>query len=67
LAATHYVPPAEVAQIYAGLGQNPEAFASLSQAFEERETALVYLKVDRGYDPLRNDPSFAALLKRLNL
>lgn len=67
LSNKQYVPPAEIAEIQAALGQNEEAFRSLAKAFEDRESALVYLKVDRGYDPIRSDPRFAGLLKRLNL
>jgi DNA-binding winged helix-turn-helix (wHTH) protein/TolB-like protein/Tfp pilus assembly protein PilF len=67
LSTQQYVPPAEVADTFAALGRKDEAFQWLDKAFDERASALVYLKVAQVYDPLRSDPRFQELLKRLHL
>ena len=48
-------------------GNNDQAFAWLDKAYEERSEYLVYLPTEPMADPLRNDPRFPALLKRLGL
>ena len=67
LSAKQYVPPAEIADTFAALGRKDEAFQWLDKACDERAAALVYLKVAQVYDPLRSDPRFQDLLKRLHL
>jgi TolB-like protein/DNA-binding winged helix-turn-helix (wHTH) protein/Tfp pilus assembly protein PilF len=53
--------------IYAGLGEKDAAFSGLEGAFEERATYLLGLKTAALYDPLRSDPRFDDLLKRMRL
>lgn len=53
--------------IYAGLGEKDAAFSGLEGAFEERATYLLGLKTAAIYDPLRSDPRFDDLLKRMGL
>ncbi len=67
LANSQYVPPAEIADTYAALGMKDEAFQWLNKAYDERAAALVYAQVAQVYDPLRSDPRFQELLKRLHL
>jgi DNA-binding winged helix-turn-helix (wHTH) protein/TolB-like protein/Tfp pilus assembly protein PilF len=67
LAGSQYVPPAEISDTYAALGKKDEAFQWLNKAYDERAAALVYAKVAQVYDPLRSDPRFQELLKRLHL
>lgn len=67
LSSKQYVPPTEIADTFAALGRKDEAFQWLNKAYDERAAALVYLKVAQVYDPLRSDPRFQALLKRLHL
>jgi len=55
------------ALIYAGLGEKDSAFLGLEGAFEERATDLLGLKTAAIYDPLRSDPRFDDLLKRMRL
>jgi serine/threonine-protein kinase len=57
-----YVSPYSVAIIYAGLGEKEQAFQWLQKANDERNTELVFLKVDPRLDPLRDDPRFHELL-----
>ncbi len=67
LSAKEYVPPTEIADTFAALGRKDEGFQWLNKAYDERAAALVYLKVAQVYDPLRSDPRFTELLKRLHL
>ena len=60
-----YVSPGELATLYAELGKKEKAFASLERAHTTQDLQLQFLKVDPGYDPLKNDPRFTALLRRL--
>jgi hypothetical protein len=43
------------------------AFAWLDKAVAQRSWCLLYLKRDIVYDPLRSDPRFGALLRRVGL
>jgi hypothetical protein len=49
------------------LGEKEQAFEWLEKAYEERSSALVYLKVDPSFDSLRDDPRFTDLLRRIHL
>jgi eukaryotic-like serine/threonine-protein kinase len=66
-ATRSYVPPYPVAVIHAALGQPDEAFAWLEKAYSERDSWLDYLAVDPRLSPLRSDPRYANLLRRMNL
>ena len=57
----------DFAIIHSGLGQIDEAFADLERAVEHREWRLVRMKVEPLFDPLRADPRFADLLRRVGL
>src|SRR5439155_18683702 len=57
----------DIAIIQAGLGQSDQAFASLEKAYAHREWRLVRMKVEPMFDPVRTDPRFAGLLRRMGL
>jgi serine/threonine protein kinase len=59
--------PYEFAELHAQLGQADAAFAQLQAAFEIRDDGLPYLAVDPAFDPLRSDPRFVSMVKRLGL
>lgn len=61
-----YIPPYHTALIYAGLGQNDEAFDWLEKAYRERFWMMAFLQVDPRLDALRSDPRFAGLLRRMD-
>ena len=61
------VDPLAMAPPYVGLGDKDQAFAWLDQAVAQHSSGLTALKVDPTYDPLRSDPRFQALLKRVGL
>jgi TolB-like protein/DNA-binding winged helix-turn-helix (wHTH) protein/Flp pilus assembly protein TadD len=56
----------QIALIHVGLDETDLAFEALERAFEERSTLLTYLKMDPRFDPLRSDPRFRELLRRMN-
>jgi len=62
-----YVPPDELAFLYAGLGDKEEALAALERAYAAHLIGMQFLKVDPLYDSLRSDPRFADLLRRIGL
>ncbi len=67
LSKSQYVPTGRYAAVYAALGDKDKAFAELNTAFEERNWELFRVNVDTYWVPLRDDPRFAELVKRLNL
>ena len=62
-----YVPAVSFAIVYVGLGEKEQAFLWLEKAYDERTNSLAYLKVDATWDPLRSDPRFADLVRRIGL
>ena len=62
-----YVSPFDIALIYAALGEKDTAFAWMAKAVAERSTWLVYSKWEPRLDPLRSDPRFQDLLRRIGL
>jgi tetratricopeptide (TPR) repeat protein len=57
----------EIALVYTGLGEKQEAFKWLEEAYNTHDVGLVYLKIDPCLDPLRSDPRFDDLLRRVGL
>jgi serine/threonine-protein kinase len=55
------------AWIYTGLGDRDAAFRSLNQVCDERSPGVVYFAMDPLLDPLRADPRFSALLRRIGV
>jgi tetratricopeptide (TPR) repeat protein len=62
-----YVSPFDLALIHAALGEKDKAFELLDKAVAERSTFLVYSKSEPRLDPLRSDPRFKQMLKRIGL
>jgi TolB-like protein/Tfp pilus assembly protein PilF len=57
----------EIALIYTGLGKKQEAFQWLEEAYQAHDVGLIYLKIDPCLDPLRPDPRFEDLIRRVGL
>jgi len=62
---TGYSNASEIAMIYASLGDTDQAMNWLEKGFEERFNPGVLLRP--GFDPLRSDPRFQSLLRRIGL
>ncbi|MBI4539589.1 MAG: hypothetical protein HY704_08805 [Gemmatimonadetes bacterium] len=65
--ASGYVPPVCVARVYARLGEIDSAFAWLERALEICDPWLVFLNMWPRLDPLREDPRFGTVLRRVGL
>lgn len=64
-ARREYVPPFSVALVCIALGDNDRALEWLTKAADARDTSMVYAKTDPALDPIRSDPRFANLLRRM--
>ena len=62
-----YVQGSILAQLAAALGNLDEAFALLNRAYEERDLRLIFIGAWPDYDPLRQDPRFDDLMRRVGL
>jgi tetratricopeptide (TPR) repeat protein len=62
-----YISPAPIALIYVGLGEKDQAFEWLEKAYQERSGFMAFLGVNPTVDPLRSDPRFQDLLRRIGL
>jgi serine/threonine protein kinase/tetratricopeptide (TPR) repeat protein len=51
---------------YAALGEKDQAFARLDQAYAEHAFQMGSLRVDPALDPLRSDPRFQELVRKMN-
>ncbi len=58
--------PSHVAASYVALGDKDQAFVWLDKAYQARSN-LSFLKVDPAFDPIRSDPRYADLLRRMGL
>jgi hypothetical protein len=56
-----------LAIVYTSLNDYDQAFTFLDKAYQVREVNLYYLKIDPELKPIRNDPRFKALLKKIRL
>jgi serine/threonine-protein kinase len=60
-----YVSPGELPVLLGALGRKDEAFSSFEKAFAVRDLQLATITGDPAFDPLRNDPRFADLVRRV--
>ena len=58
--------PYDLAVAYAHLGNTGQAFVELEKAYAQHDWQMVQLKVRRAWDPLRPDPRFQDLLRRMH-
>jgi hypothetical protein len=62
-----YVPPSCFAWIHLGLGNVGEAFTWMDRAIDARDPMIMPIQSYPFLDPLRADPRFHALLRKMNL
>jgi TolB-like protein/DNA-binding winged helix-turn-helix (wHTH) protein/Tfp pilus assembly protein PilF len=67
LSERQYTDATYLARIYAGLGEKDLAFNWLQKAAEQHSPALLAIGTDYAYDPLRSDPRFQELARRIGL
>jgi TolB-like protein/Flp pilus assembly protein TadD len=67
MASTRYVPPTSLAWIYLGLGETDTAFAWLDRAIDGRDQLIMPIKSYAFFDPIRADPRFVMLLRKMHL
>lgn len=66
LSQQRYVSPYQISIIYIGLNLKKEAIAMLKKAYEEKDLGMIFLKVEPILDPLRSEPEFKELYRRIN-
>jgi tetratricopeptide (TPR) repeat protein len=64
MAASRYVSPSYLGQIFLRLGEKDRALEWLDRAFDDHSYEVIFLNVDPLYDGLRADPRFQALLRK---
>jgi hypothetical protein len=57
----------DLAPVYAQLGDREQAFSCLEKAYEKHEDWIITILVDPELDPLRSDPRFQELVRRIGL
>jgi TolB-like protein/Tfp pilus assembly protein PilF len=62
-----YVPAAAFVNAYLGLDDREQAFYWLEQAYKEKSNILQFVKTHPYFDPIRSDPRFADLIRRVGL
>jgi len=62
-----YVDSYYVAQAYAALGDKEQALRSLAEAYNERSSLLIWLKLAPKFDGIRSDGRYIDLIRRLGL
>lgn len=67
MSSRQWVDPLCSAEIYSGLGDKGRALDQLDKAYDDRSSNLMLVKVVKFWDPLRSEPRFIALLKKVGL
>jgi tetratricopeptide (TPR) repeat protein len=62
-----YTPGDAIAHIYVALGERDDAIRELERACEERSSSLHFVGIAPEFAPMRDDPRFTAILKRIGL
>jgi TolB-like protein/DNA-binding winged helix-turn-helix (wHTH) protein len=67
LERSEHVNPRDIADLHALLGQKEEALKWLEKSFEMRSPAMLVLKIEPIYEPMRGEPRYAQLLRKVGL
>jgi TolB-like protein/DNA-binding winged helix-turn-helix (wHTH) protein len=66
-ATTRHIDPQYIADIYIALGDKDLAFTWLNKAYEDHSPIIIMLNTDPKYNPIRSDPRFADLVRRVRI
>ena len=61
----YYIPPVQIAFVYAGLGDDEKVFELLERAYKERSWELIFMREEPWFDYLRTDIRFKEFVARL--
>ena len=61
------IDPEFLGEFYVSVGDFDKALTQLERGFDIHSIMMIALKVNPFLDPLRNDPRFKALMKKMNL
>ena len=67
LPAQTYVAPCYRGMVYVALGENNTALDLLEQGYQQRSACVAFLKIFADWDPVRSDPRFIDLMKKVGL
>jgi hypothetical protein len=67
LATQYPVQPGLIALVFIALNQHGQALAWLEKAYQQHSPMRIWLKVDPRFDPVRQDPGFENLMRRVGL
>ena len=67
IAAKGYVPPSCFAWVYLGLGEIDDFFEWMNRAIDAHEHMVIPIKTYPFLDPIRADPRYSELLRKMNL
>ena len=62
-----YIPSGAFVNAYLGLGDNEQTFYWLEQAYKEQSNILQFVKSHPYFDPIRSDPRFTELVRKVGL
>lgn len=62
-----YTLPLYLARLEAGLGNHDAAIQWLNRSYDDRSESMLWLKVDPSFRPLRSDPRFIALMRKIGV
>ena len=62
-----YVSRVELAVLYTALGETDKALSAVERAFNERDPQMQYLTVEPNFDPIKQEPRFRELIRKVGL
>lgn len=67
LAKRRYVDAVPIALVYLRMGDRDTAFSYLEKAYTDRSSSIPWVRAEPRFDPVRSDPRYLGLLKRIGL
>ncbi len=67
LARRRYVDAVPLALVYLRMGDRGTAFSYLDKAYTDRSSSIPWVRAEPRFDPVRSDPRYLGLLKRIGL